>query len=214
MYGVPVLYTYVLHPVIYPISLGTVNTPYIEVPGSGLNGKGSLFRSLFKSICLLCFSDCEPGLNSRPQVNNISKILDWGQKNLRKYARETESPENQDHWRPSWELTYPIPRHFWTWFSFSQGGIWVFPKIMVPPNHPFNRVFHYKPSILGYPYFWKHPYVSSLEGNLKWHGQKKPWRWHTHKTKTTSDSQHFFPTWEGDEKNGRRVWQKLNELVR
>ena len=21
-----------------------------------------------------------------------------------------------------------------------------------------NRVFHYKPSILGYPYFWKHPY--------------------------------------------------------
>ena len=25
----------------------------------------------------------------------------------------------------------------------------------------FNRVFHYKPSILGYPYFWKHPYVSN-----------------------------------------------------
>ena len=23
----------------------------------------------------------------------------------------------------------------------------------------FNRVFHYKPSILGYPYFWKHPYT-------------------------------------------------------
>ena len=22
----------------------------------------------------------------------------------------------------------------------------------------FNRVFHYKPSILGYPYFWKPPY--------------------------------------------------------
>ena len=29
---------------------------------------------------------------------------------------------------------------------------------MVPPNHPFvHRVFHHKPSILGYPYFWKHP---------------------------------------------------------
>ena len=29
-----------------------------------------------------------------------------------------------------------------------------------PPNHPiFNRVFHYKPSILGaHPYVWKHPY--------------------------------------------------------
>ena len=27
---------------------------------------------------------------------------------------------------------------------------WVFPKIVVPPNHPLkNRVFHYKPSILG-----------------------------------------------------------------
>ncbi len=36
------------------------------------------------------------------------------------------------------------------------------PKIGVPPNHPMvNRVFHYKPSILGYPYFWKHP-------NLHW----------------------------------------------
>ena len=28
----------------------------------------------------------------------------------------------------------------------------------VPPKSSnFNRVFHYKPSILGYPYFWKHP---------------------------------------------------------
>ena len=26
------------------------------------------------------------------------------------------------------------------------------------PNHPFYWVFHYKPSVLGYPYFWKHPY--------------------------------------------------------
>ena len=27
-----------------------------------------------------------------------------------------------------------------------------------PPNHPLkNRVFHYKSSILEYPYFWKHP---------------------------------------------------------
>ena len=28
----------------------------------------------------------------------------------------------------------------------------------------FNRVFHYKPSILGYHYFWKHPYVLSILG--------------------------------------------------
>ena len=54
-------------------------------------------------------------------------------------------------------------RNFW-WsnnFSLPKKNIWMFPKIggSNPPNHPnFNRVFHYKPSILGYPYFWKHPY--------------------------------------------------------
>ena len=30
----------------------------------------------------------------------------------------------------------------------------------------FNRVFHYKPSILGYPYFWKHP--NSNQKNDPW----------------------------------------------
>ena len=36
---------------------------------------------------------------------------------------------------------------------------WVFPKIVFfyPKSSHFNRVFHYKPFILGYPYFWKHP---------------------------------------------------------
>ena len=28
------------------------------------------------------------------------------------------------------------------------------------PKSSILMVFHYKPSILGYPYFWKHPYVS------------------------------------------------------
>ena len=28
-----------------------------------------------------------------------------------------------------------------------------------PQISHFNRVFHDKPSILGYPYFWKHPYT-------------------------------------------------------
>ena len=27
-----------------------------------------------------------------------------------------------------------------------------------PKSSIFSRVFHYKASILGYPYFWKHPY--------------------------------------------------------
>ena len=30
----------------------------------------------------------------------------------------------------------------------------------------FNRVFHYKPSILGYPYFWKHPF-GEVRGDQK-----------------------------------------------
>ena len=30
-----------------------------------------------------------------------------------------------------------------------------------PKSSHFNRVFHYKPSILGYPYVWKHPYNSN-----------------------------------------------------
>ena len=40
----------------------------------------------------------------------------------------------------------------------------VFPRIGVPQIIHFNRVFHYKPSILGYPYFWKHPNGSKTMG--------------------------------------------------
>ena len=34
-----------------------------------------------------------------------------------------------------------------------------FQKQGYPQIINFNRVFHYKPSILGYQYFWKHPYI-------------------------------------------------------
>ena len=65
---------------------------------------------------------------------------------------------------------------------FSTGGgflkWWV-----LPPNHPFvHRVFPlFSPSILGYPYFWKHPGVfgrgkreiSLLPGSLTLRPQKK-----------------------------------------
>ena len=67
-------------------------------------------------------------------------------------------------------------------------NIWVFPKIGVPQNgwfmmeNPikmedlgvytiiFKRVFHKKPSILGYPYFRKHSYVGM------WTAQYASWR--------------------------------------
>ena len=43
-----------------------------------------------------------------------------------------------------------------------------FRKLWYPRIIHFNRVFHYKPSILGYPYLWKHPYnmeiCNSTEG--------------------------------------------------
>ena len=67
---------------------------------------------------------------------------------------------------PSGFLQNCLPSHRWPTKEMTNVDqnikpsiIWVFPKIMVPPNHPFiHRVFHYKPSILGYPYFWKHPF--------------------------------------------------------
>ena len=40
--------------------------------------------------------------------------------------------------------------------------IWMFPKMVgfPPKSSIFNSVFQYKPSILGYPYFWKHPFAT------------------------------------------------------
>ena len=34
----------------------------------------------------------------------------------------------------------------------------------------YNRDFHYKSSILGYPYFWKHPYLTTTEKNMPFFG--------------------------------------------
>ena len=35
-------------------------------------------------------------------------------------------------------------------------------RVYNPQITPFNKVFHYKSSILGYPYFWKHPYFTCI----------------------------------------------------
>ena len=37
-----------------------------------------------------------------------------------------------------------------------------------PKSSILKRAFHYKPSILGHPYFWKHPYVCRLRDQKKW----------------------------------------------
>ena len=44
----------------------------------------------------------------------------------------------------------------------------------------FNRIFHYKPSILGYHYFWKHPYGWMIIHNSPHYG----------KASTNSSKQH------------------------
>ena len=50
--------------------------------------------------------------------------------------------------------------------SASEGNmIWLFPKIVKHPQIHSNRVFQYKPSILGYSYFWKHPYATTIKNN-------------------------------------------------
>ena len=48
--------------------------------------------------------------------------------------------------------------------NWKQWSIWMFPENsgFSPQIIHFNRVFYYKPSILGYPYFWKHPYYLHL----------------------------------------------------
>jgi len=62
---------------------------------------------------------------------------------------------------------------------------WMFPKIVVSPNHPFkNRVFHYKPSILGENSIFgntqfKKPVVPFLGGSVvpSVYGRKSQLQW-------------------------------------
>ena len=53
---------------------------------------------------------------------------------------------------------------------------WVFPKNSGTPQIiQFNKVFHYKPSILGYPYFWKHPNDAAKGREDELMGQVMSW---------------------------------------
>ena len=47
-------------------------------------------------------------------------------------------------------------------FGFKEYLYGCFRKQGYPQTIHFNRVFHYKPSILGYPYNWKHPCIQRL----------------------------------------------------
>ena len=53
----------------------------------------------------------------------------------------------------------------WGWKMIRWLFMWMCPKIVgfPPKSSIFNRVFHSKPSILGYPYFWKHPCQEGID---------------------------------------------------
>ena len=68
-----------------------------------------------------------------------------------------------------------VKDRFWRWTRRRRGlqcgkmEAWLnvllygcFRKLWYPQIIHFNRVSYYKPSILGYRYFWKHPYCSIL----------------------------------------------------
>ena len=57
----------------------------------------------------------------------------------------------------SWSVGRLRARKLEETYESKHGWKWMFPKIVVPPIINSNRVFHYKPSILGHPCFWKHP---------------------------------------------------------
>ena len=65
------------------------------------------------------------------------------------------------HAVPQWQ---PVKRHdigIMHWHSLVS---WRVIHVGVPQIIHFNRVFHYKPSILGYPYFWKLPCALRIMG--------------------------------------------------
>ena len=103
-------------------------------------------------------------------MNGISglKSVGFGCPNRSSHV-ERRGYVGKDPW-PQWiqkQLSYPV-----TILGVSKNR-WFSPQII-----HFDRVFHYKPSILGYPYFWKHPYWVSngrkLVAGLVVH---RHWQW-------------------------------------
>ena len=86
------------------------------------------------------FKECRDIERKKPPKLNDSSFV--GLSFWAKYIKILDQPES----KPSLYYIY----------------IWVFPKIMVPPNHPWiNKLFHYfHHPFWGFsPYFWKHPYI-------------------------------------------------------
>ena len=93
----------------------------------------------------------QPPTSKLPSVASARKVLDvlrlkrWPQRRSNRW--NTKEQLSSSHWE-GWKQMLPSLKL----------AMWVFPKIVVPQIIHFKRVFHYKPSILGFPYFWKHSY--------------------------------------------------------
>ena len=80
-------------------------------------------------------------------ADNFFGITLESTQNTRRVRINSESPLNSEL-----GMFHPIA----VWRIFLHMG--VSKNRGTPKSSHFNRRFHYKPSILGYPYFWKHPY--------------------------------------------------------
>ncbi len=165
----------------------------------------SYWKLGFSSQSFVRFQGCKLLFNwlvvfvAHRRHQDVQKFLDNKLKGLQKKSEKPgpslKTVRNLDPMTDPWD--WYIYLHEWLIFigvSKNRGG---------PPQiiH-FNRVFHYKPSILGYPYFWKHPY-----GNLvgKYTNPMDPsWAWRTlkflecEKTHGPGNSAFSWPFWEGE----------------
>ena len=99
----------------------------------------------------------DPCSIARQLLSMSTKHGDWDMK-VRLKKNFPVTTLLQLFWTHTFLLLSPVFRNQSIFTNSQSNWIWVLPKIVLPPNHPFNRVFHYKPSNLEYPYCWKHPY--------------------------------------------------------
>ena len=115
---------------------------------------------------LHCATDVQMGnLGSRVKIyEHVSKS--WPRISIKTVVVWQESSKLQE---PRFFLRYSVGHscHCGTaQKKTSKGSYGCFRKHGYSQIIHFNKVFHYKPSILGHPYFWKHPYsfISNFPG--------------------------------------------------
>ena len=98
--------------------------------------------------CCLCWPDFVHQFSTCliTPVQSVSKKHGMA----RVWNHKTGSPQSRRIWKRQSSTNGWIPLNSYLGISENSG--------FSPQIIQFNRGFHYKPSILGYPYFWKHPF--------------------------------------------------------